>query len=105
MDVPPKLIGGVILVPLRFVGDGLGAQVEWHPQRREAVISGNGRLIRARVGDHTLRFDGQTITAYVRPRIIQGRTMVPLRAVGYALGAQVDWDARTQVITITTPGG
>lgn len=103
MDVPPKMIGATMMVPLRFVGYGLGAQVEWRPERREAVIRGNRRTITARIGDSMLRFNGQTITSYEPPRIIQGRTMVPLRVIAYALGAQVDWDARTRVVSIRTP--
>jgi hypothetical protein len=102
MDVPPKMINASLMVPLRFVGYGLGAQVEWHPQRREAVIRGGGRTVIARVGDYRLRFDGQTITSYDPPRIIQGRVLLPLRVVAYALGAEVDWDARTKVVGITT---
>lgn len=40
---------------------------------------------------------------YKKPitRIINGRTVVPLRFVSENLGAKVDWDAKTQTITIT----
>lgn len=41
-----------------------------------------------------LAFDSQ-------PYIVEGRTMVPVRAISEALGAQVYWDAETEIITIT----
>ncbi|MBP8707973.1 MAG: copper amine oxidase N-terminal domain-containing protein, partial [Caldisericia bacterium] len=37
------------------------------------------------------------------PEIGGGRTVVPLRFVSEALGAQVDWDPDLQIITITYP--
>jgi len=35
------------------------------------------------------------------PRLIEGRTLVPLRAVSECFGAQVEWDGDTQLISIT----
>ena len=35
------------------------------------------------------------------PYIVDGRTMVPVRAITEALGAQVDWDGETEIITIS----
>ena len=35
------------------------------------------------------------------PRLIEGRTLVPLRAVLECFGTQVEWDGDTQLITIT----
>ena len=36
----------------------------------------------------------------VVPEIINGRTHLPLRFISENLGASVDWDAKTQTITI-----
>jgi hypothetical protein len=103
-DVPPKIVYATILVPLRFVGEALGAQVSWDRRTRVATMRGNGRVVTARIGDPIVRSDGKRFTAYTYPRIIQGRTMVPLRIVGYALGASVGWDERTKTVSITTAG-
>lgn len=43
--------------------------------------------------DITVLLDGQAIEFDVAPIIENDRTLVPLRAVFEALGAQVDWDA------------
>lgn len=37
----------------------------------------------------------------VAPQLVNGRTLVPLRAIFEALGASVDWDQKTQTITST----
>jgi hypothetical protein len=38
LETPPLLRDGRVLVPLRFVGEALGARVHWQPADRTAVI-------------------------------------------------------------------
>lgn len=47
---------------------------------------------------------GQEVPFDVRPQVIDGRTLVPVRAITEALGANVAWDAATQTVTITAGG-
>jgi hypothetical protein len=44
----------------------------------------------------------QEITLDVKPVIIEGRTLVPLRFVSTALGADVGWDGAKETVTIST---
>ncbi|MDF9410046.1 copper amine oxidase N-terminal domain-containing protein [Pelotomaculum isophthalicicum JI] len=46
--------------------------------------------------------NGDIIQPDVPPQIINGRTMVPIRFVAEALGANVQWDAQTNSVIITT---
>ncbi len=48
--------------------------------------------------------DGQCVSFDVEPRIIDGRTMVPIRAIFEALGASVEWDNNTRTATATKEG-
>lgn len=48
--------------------------------------------------------DNTEIETDVSPQIIEGRTMVPVRTIFEALGAQVDWDSETKTITGTKSG-
>lgn len=50
----------------------------------------------------TITVNGRVIQPDVPPQIIGGRTMVPLRAVAEALGANVEWDGNTNTVIITT---
>lgn len=79
---------GRVLVPLRFVSEYIGAQVEWDSVKKEAVIIKDGKEIK--VGDEAV--------------ISSGRTMVPVRFVSEALGAKVAWDKVTYTVVITTDG-
>ncbi len=50
--------------------------------------------IKVKVGGEKVKFD-------VQPQIMNGRTMVPLRAIFEALGASVEWNAETRTVTST----
>ena len=47
----------------------------------------------------SLQINGSEISAEVPPTIIDGRTMVPVRAIFEAVGANIDFDAETKTIT------
>ncbi len=46
-----------------------------------------------------VEIDSERIEFDVQPQLINNRTMVPLRAIFEALGAEVEWDADTKTIT------
>ena len=45
-----------------------------------------------------VKLDGKTISFDVEPQIVEGRTMVPLRAIFEAMGAEIEWDEDTQTV-------
>ncbi|MEW6171517.1 MAG: stalk domain-containing protein [Bacillota bacterium] len=52
LDVPGKIAGGRTLVPLRFVGESLGAGVEWDGAKRMVVIrtgTGTATVVQKRI--------------------------------------------------------
>lgn len=53
----------------------------------------------------TVWVDGKQLTLDPAPVIVQDRTLVPLRAIFSALGAQVGWDGNTRTVTATAPDG
>ncbi|NTU61565.1 MAG: copper amine oxidase N-terminal domain-containing protein, partial [Caldiserica bacterium] len=58
------------------------------------------RTIVMTVGSKTMMVDEQAKSLDVEPVIINGNLMVPLRAVSEALGAKVEFDAKTRSIDI-----
>ncbi|MBR5314123.1 MAG: hypothetical protein IKU45_01770, partial [Clostridia bacterium] len=48
-----------------------------------------------------VRIENEYVDFDVKPALIGGRTMVPLRGIFEALGAKVEWDASTQTVTST----
>jgi hypothetical protein len=93
---------GRTLVPLRFVGEALGAGVDWKPETRQVIITDEGKEIILTIGSRQVRVDGvqQTIDCAAKTRP-PGRTFVPLRFVSETLGARVDYDAGSRQVLIT----
>ena len=48
----------------------------------------------------TIHIDGYYTPSDVDPVIINGRTMIPLRLAGEALGAKVSWNGLTQIVSV-----
>lgn len=48
-------------------------------------------------------FDKEEITLSTPTKIMNGRTMIPLRAACEGMGAEVQWNAETRHISITSP--
>lgn len=100
--VGPRSIQGRVLVPLRGVLEAIGAEVEWD-NRTQTVSAYRGDTdIILRVGARFATIKGQRVPVEVPARLIGGTTMVPLRFLGEALGADIRWEDDTQTVLITT---
>lgn len=98
----PTKINGRVLVPLRGVMEKLGAYVGWEPRTRTVSANKPGVDLVLHLGDRNATVNGQNVRLDVPPQEIRGSTMVPLRFVGEALGAEVKWDNATYTVNITT---
>ena len=102
-DPPPVLLQGRTLVPVRLVAESLGAEVEWIEEQGAVHIVKAGRSVLMRIGSHLVESD-TGVKAYslsdVAPVLIGGRTYVPLRLVGNALGVVVGWDESTKTVYV-----
>lgn len=92
---------GRTLVPLRFVSEALGADVEWLAETRQITIE-DTKMITLTIGSTDVTIDGTGTTMDCAPVLqTSGRTFIPLRFVSETLGAGVDYNDATKVITIT----
>lgn len=91
-DTSPVIVGGRTLVPIRVVANGLGADVEWVASSREVIIKRGDDTLKLQIDNPVMTKNGEAKALDVAPSILNGRTMVPIRAVGEAFDAKVDWD-------------
>lgn len=99
-DVPPVIDNGRTLVPMASIFSELGATVTWDGTTQTVNAQKSDILIVLTIGNNAASKNGQMIILDVPPKIINGRTMVPLAFVSSALGADVNWDGTTQTVTI-----
>jgi hypothetical protein len=101
-DQPPIDQAGRIFVPMRAIFERLGA----------AVVYSNGtinatrgrRTIALAIGSQSATVNGQPVQLDSPPFLIGERTLVPLRFVSQALGANVQWSESNMTAFINTNG-
>lgn len=101
-DAPPRVVQGRTLVPMRAIFEALGAEVQWDAATQTVTASRGATTIALTLSRAEARVDAMTVRLDVPARIIDGRTFVPLRFVGEALGADVVWDAAARTVRITS---
>ena len=89
------------LVPLRFIAEAFGAEVNWIAKNKEIDIALNGETIVLFVGKKTAFIDKAKLTLDTAPIILFSRTLVPIRFIAEAFGADVQWNAKNKEIVIT----
>ncbi|RIE17541.1 stalk domain-containing protein [Candidatus Cryosericum septentrionale] len=103
LQAAPINVKGVVMVPLRFIGEAFGAVVTWDPVFQIIDIELKGLSIRLQLGTNYASVAGKKVILQGIPVSMKGTTMVPIRFIGEAFGAQVVWNAPTQGIDITYP--
>ena len=98
----PMTIGNRVFVPLRGVFERMGAFVEWNPSTQTVIATKTNNEVRLTIGSNNAWVDGQTMMMDAPARLIQGRTMVPLRFLSESLGASVNWLSPTRTVQILT---
>lgn len=102
LDAAPYIAGGRVMVPLRFIGETLGAEVGWDAEKRQVRIKSGERTVILSPGSREALVDGVKSMVDSAPELaISGRIFVPLRFVSELLGAIVDYDSGSRRITIS----
>ena len=107
-----------ILVPARFIGEALGAEVIWDEETQTASFERTWLLesgqydvrVSFQVGqaEYTMQVKGptgggsETFTMDTKATNGQSRIFVPVRYLAEALSAEVEYDAETRTVSITS---
>lgn len=101
-DVPPVIENGRTLVPLRVVSENLGLAVDWNGDLKQITISKDDEQFIFLIGQNFFQKGDSKQDLDAAPKIVDGRTLVPIRVIAEAFGQEVTWDnlARTVAIGI-----
>lgn len=94
---------GRVFVPLRSIFESLGASVVYQAGTINATKGQT--TVSLTIGSPHAYVNGQPQTVDVAPFIVGATTYVPLRFVAQSLGAVVNYDNATNVVTIGRGGG
>lgn len=105
MDVPPQIIKGSTVVPLRFVADAFGVKVDYQAATKTiSYATLDKKQVVMQIGNNIAKVDGKEVKLNVPPQIVGGRTVVPFRFVAESFGATATYNAATKSINIRLEG-
>lgn len=110
-DTTPFIEKGQLIVPLRAIAEAAGMKVDYDDNTRSVTltkteklmkipldsanpyIDGKTHIVTLTLGSDTATADGSTIQLDVPARIVDGRTMVPVRFISEAMDMDVIWSS------------
>ena len=98
----PVIINNRTLVPVRGIFEQLGFDIEWNGNTRQVKLKKGLNVVIVTIDSKTLITNGENHTLDVPAQLINGRTMLPIRAVLDKLGYEMEWDGATSSVHIST---
>lgn len=100
LTMPPIIMNGNTLVPAREVFEKVGASVAWKDKEQEVDVLYKNTFVVMHINKTDAVVAGKNVQMSVAPKIINNKTMIPLRFVGESVGLDVSWDKanRTAII-------
>ncbi len=100
MDQAAYIKQGRTLIPLRFIGESLGAVVTWRGETKQAVLELADTTMTVTLGSKVAYVDGELTVLDVPAEMKSGRVFVPLRFVSESFGGYVDYDSETKTVMV-----
>lgn len=101
-DVQPMMLEGRVMVPLRAIFEAFDVTVDYNGETRVITAYPDGSTIVLTVDSKEMYIGDRLVTLDVPATVIDGRTLVPVRAVSEALDCDVQWDQETYSVIITS---
>ncbi len=101
-DQAPFVENDRTLVPMRAIFEALGAVVEWDGET-QTVISYDPKSevsIVLQIGSNKLFVNDKPVELDVAAKVVNERTMVPVRAIAEGMNCKVDWDQENLTVII-----
>ncbi|WP_046214002.1 copper amine oxidase N-terminal domain-containing protein [Paenibacillus wulumuqiensis] len=102
MDTEPMVMNGTTYIPLRYLGEGIGAKVSWNKSANEVTVMAGSDTMKFWIDKDTVVVNGKNMKLSANAMVNKdGRTLVPLRSITELLGWDVKWNNTDGSITLT----
>ncbi len=101
-EIAPIQQNGRTLVPMRDIFESLGATVNYNALNRSIAAQKGSTTVRMALGTRNATVNNVPVMLDVPAQTYYGRTLVPLRFVSQALGANVAYSSATRIVSINT---
>lgn len=96
VNASPIMENGRVLVPMRSVFESLGASMEWDGSTQTVVGTKGTTVVKLTIGKSIATVNGKQVKIDVPGKIVEGKTLVPLRFISESLGVDVTWDSENK---------
>ncbi|GBF76042.1 hypothetical protein PA598K_04482 [Paenibacillus sp. 598K] len=97
----PALVDGGAYLPVRFLTEAVGGTVGWDAATQTVTVDTAHVTMELQIGATTAVVNGKEQQLLGSPYIANGRTMLPFRFIGEALGFDVSWNGANSEIGLT----
>lgn len=104
LEVAPIQQNGRTLVPMRDIFEALGATVNYNSLSQAIAAQKGSTVVRMALGTRNASVNNVPIKLDAPAQTYYGRTMVPLRFVSEALGANVSFNPSNRIVSINASG-
>lgn len=101
-DVPPVIINNRTLVPVRAVGRELDADITWDGINKKVNLQFINLNMDLVINNDTVVINGKEEKLDVPAKLINERTMVPLRFIGEQMNMNVGWYPDKNLVTLNS---
>lgn len=101
-DQIPVIEEGRTLVPVRAIFEALGATLTWDEATQTVGAVKDDTEISLKINEKQAQKNDETITLDVPAKIINGRTMVPVRFIADCFGVDIEWDGGYKIVRLTS---
>ena len=106
--VPAQIVNDRTVLPMRSVFESFGARVTWMEDEKIIFATKGNLLITMQIDNNVMSVQQiendeiKEIELDTAPFMMDGSTMVPVRAVAESLGYNVGWEPETRTVSIST---
>lgn len=101
---PALVSGGAVLAPLQPYLVGIADRISIDPSAGTITFERADATVTVTLGDRRARVGSGTVTLPIAPYLRDGSPIIPLAAVARGLGLTVEYDARSRLVSMATPG-
>ncbi len=97
----PVMYNDRVMVPLRKIFEELGATVSWDGDTKTATGKRGDKTVKVTIGQSKMYVNTTEYLLDTPPVILEGSTLVPVRAIAEGLGCDVKWQGDSGTVLIT----
>ena len=116
-DQPPIVENGRTMIPFRAVLEEMGLSVDWDSDTKTVICTDGEKMAVLTVGSDEMTvgdggqeifkmegegvcIDGERVSIDAPAKIVNGRTLVPIRVIAESFGADVIWNEESRTVDI-----